>query len=252
MRIALTPAERIIVDADRNIPKTTKSSTILNWGIRTLEDICFELRGTGVYIQVNTLLKLLGYSAIELIHSHGLRAVADLKISDTGDNFNDHGVALQHFKPDLATVMCTTGEKAIRNLKAQLPDTELLGIPVPSDFSRTDCRSIYQHQNTATVTHNLAQTGIYAGLDGLVCSVVQSRSLRAAFSNNVSINCLDISPDWSVEKGTTKNQHHIIRLADAVALGADRLIIGSPITKSKDPYTATMRTLDEVSSLFTR
>jgi orotidine-5'-phosphate decarboxylase len=53
-----------------------------------------------------------------------------------------------------------------------------------------------------------------------------------------------IRPEWAA----ANDQKRIVTPSDAVALGADYLVIGRPITGAEDPAEAAMRITDELGT----
>ncbi len=52
-----------------------------------------------------------------------------------------------------------------------------------------------------------------------------------------------VRPEWFQAKG---DQKRTVTPRDAILAGADRLVMGRPITKSDDPRAAIERTLEEI------
>jgi orotidine-5'-phosphate decarboxylase len=84
----------------------------------------------------------------------------------------------------------------------------------------------------------LARMGIDCGLDGVVCSARETRSLRKKIKNKFVIVTPGIRP-----KGVLKNdQKRTTTVAEAVEAGSNFLVIGRPILEAKDPG----RVVDEI------
>ncbi|MBU1895557.1 orotidine 5'-phosphate decarboxylase, partial [Patescibacteria group bacterium] len=60
----------------------------------------------------------------------------------------------------------------------------------------------------------------------------------------LSLNTPGIRPEWSLVEND--DQSRVMTPKKAILAGADRLVIGRPITKAKDPLEAVKRTLDEI------
>ncbi|MEC9074449.1 MAG: orotidine 5'-phosphate decarboxylase / HUMPS family protein, partial [Pseudomonadota bacterium] len=70
-----------------------------------------------------------------------------------------------------------------------------------------------------------------SGLSGVVCSSEEIKLVREACGKNFTIIVPGIRPE-----GSDKNdQKRIMTPKEAISLGADHLVIGRPITESKDP-----------------
>ena len=95
----------------------------------------------------------------------------------------------------------------------------------------------------------LAALAKSAGLDGVVASPKEIRSIRDACGADFKIVTPGIRPQWAA----TDDQKRITTPADAVKLGADYLVIGRPITRPPkeigSPVDAAKRILEEISNL---
>ncbi len=140
--------------------------------------------------------------------------------------------------------MCTAGVKAIQALKAELPNTELLGVTVLTSFKGSDTRAMFTC-STEEAVMRLANIGS-AGVDGFISSPKETEFLRAHFEMMWSLNTPAIRPKWSVVSSDDQNKKRVMTPSQTIKNGADRIIVGRPITQAKNPYDAVMRTLDEI------
>ncbi len=237
----LTLAERIIVAADFKGTKDEIEKMVLG--------LVNDLEGTGVIIKVNSALRSCGYGLISRVQSHGLKVFADLKLNDIPATLEIDGILLNEYKPDLLTVMCSTGVVAMRALKAELPDTEVLGVTVLTSMTEKECHDLYGYSINVMVLHftNGAQE---AGIDGLIASPAETEKLRKHINPLMSINTPGVRPLWSVVEDEDQNLDRVMTPAKAIQVGATRLVIGRPITQSPNPREAVMRTLEEIDSAF--
>lgn len=237
----LTLAERLIVAADFR----PTAPDARQWVFYQVVNLVKSLKGTGVYIKVNSALRACGYDLIDLIHSHGLRVFADLKLIDIGETLSTDGVLLREAKPELLTTMCVAGVGAMRVLKSELPDTEVLGVTVLTSLDDVDTKTMFTC-STEEAVERFAQIGAEAGVDGLISSPKEAEVLRAKFGLVLSLNTPAIRPTWAIVHGDDQNPERIMTPAKAIKAGADRIVVGRPIVRAKQPYDAVMRTLEEI------
>lgn len=81
-----------------------------------------------------------------------------------------------------------------------------------------------------------------AGLDGVVASPREIKLIREKCGKDFKIICPGVRPTWAA-KG---DQKRVLTPKEALALGADFLVIGRPITKADNPREAAQRILEEV------
>lgn len=238
----LTPPERLIVAVDIR-PNTSRGC---EGAIDDAFILADKLSGTNVFFKFNSLHRMRGHSLIKEIHARGLRFFADLKVYDIHETASIDGDFLSEFKPELLTTVCSIGVKAMKALKEKLPETEVLGVTVLTNLTEEEVRHIYGC-SVEVATSKLAQLAEDAGLDGLITSPKEVAMLRAQVGNRMTLNTPAIRPHWAFVEGDDQNPDRARTPAEAIRLGADRVVIGRPITQAADPYAAVMRTLDEIA-----
>ncbi len=80
------------------------------------------------------------------------------------------------------------------------------------------------------------------GLDGVVASALEAPAVRRECGPDFLIVTPGIRPMWS----STGDQRRVMTPSDAVAAGADILVVGRPITGADSPADAAVRILDEL------
>ncbi len=92
----------------------------------------------------------------------------------------------------------------------------------------------------------LAERARQAGLDGVVCSPQEARAVKARLGRDFITVTPGVRPVWSARS----DQKRVATPAEALAAGADYLVIGRPITAAPDPVEAWNRTLAELREEF--
>jgi len=238
----LTPAERLIVAADFK-PDPTKQQG-RQWVFYKVLAMADSLKGTGVYLKVNSALRSYGYDLIGEIQLRGLRVFADLKLIDIGETLATDGVLLRQTKPELLTTVCTAGNSALQALKAELPDTEVLGVTVLTDESNRT----YGMTGIQAACMMLAAKAVKAGLGGIISSANEAEMVRRVVGTNMTINTPAIRPKWAMVAGDDQNPARSRTPAEAIKAGADRIVVGRPIVRAENPRDAVMRTIEEIAS----
>ncbi len=80
----------------------------------------------------------------------------------------------------------------------------------------------------------LARLARDCGLDGVVCSAQEAPELRAALGESFAL----VTPGIRPAGAEAADQARVVTPADAIARGADYLVIGRPITGAPDPLAA--------------
>lgn len=102
--------------------------------------------------------------------------------------------------------------------------------------------------STEEAVIRFAQVAADAKIDGLISSPKEAEALRAKFGVLMSLNTPAIRPTWAIVPGDDQNPERIMIPAKAIKAGANRIVIGRPITQARSPYEAVMRTIEEIAS----
>ncbi|MFL5336298.1 MAG: orotidine-5'-phosphate decarboxylase [Geminicoccaceae bacterium] len=112
----------------------------------------------------------------------------------------------------------------------------LLGVTVLTSLDETDLEDIGMAPAPAAQALRLAKLAVFSGLDGLVCSPHEILGLRRALGPAPKIVVPGIRPAEAAD-----DQKRVMAPAEALALGADILVVGRPITRAPDPAVAAAR-----------
>lgn len=240
--LTLNPAERLIVAADYD-PDKHGGRTGVKKKVLELAKI---LEGTGVYIKVNSIARACGYDLIDELHALGLRVFVDLKLIDIPKTMRFDGSFLREAKPEIVTVMCCAGIDGMNAVKEWIGNnTEVLGVTVLTSLNEEECQAIFTCSTKAGVLR-FSRMAQLAGLGGLILSPKESKIVKGRFELVLSINNPGIRPGWAFV--AEDDQSRILTPCEAIKNGADRLVIGRPITQAEDPREAVLKTIEEIKA----
>jgi len=110
----------------------------------------------------------------------------------------------------------------------------LIGVTVLTSHDANELAAVGLQPDTTGEATRLAKLIHAQGLDGVVCSGHETASLRRTFGQDFLLVTPGIRPS-----GTAVNdQQRAMTPADAIAAGADYLVLGRPITRAQDPANA--------------
>jgi orotidine-5'-phosphate decarboxylase len=118
----------------------------------------------------------------------------------------------------------------------------LLGVTVLTSLKGADLEEVGMGPDVASQVLRLAGLAKAAGLDGVVCSPREIEVLRREYGRELVIVTPGIRPAWAA----AQDQKRIMTPAEAVASGADYLVIGRPITGAPSPNEAFLRVVEEL------
>ncbi len=244
----LKPEERLIVAADYS-PKEYGG---INGVKETVLSLANNLKGLGVYIKVNSVLRAVGYDLITRLHDLGLKVFADLKLIDIPNTMATDGEMLAQVKPEILTVMCCAGIDGMNATQKAIGETtEVLGVTVLTSLNEEECQAIFTCSTKAGVLR-FARMAQLAGLGGLILSPKEVEILKNRFELMLSLNTPGIRPEWAIVEGD--DQARVLTPVKAIKGGSERIVMGRPIVKAapndkglpQTPREAVERTLEEI------
>lgn len=120
----------------------------------------------------------------------------------------------------------------------------VLGVTVLTSLDDPSLAEIGFSMGAAAQVERLALLAAKAGLRGLVCSPLELPRLRQRLPGSVQL----VTPGIRPPDAAADDQKRTLTPAEAVAAGADWLVIGRPIYAAPDPRAAAERILASCSS----
>lgn len=188
----------------------------------------------------------LGPDGVRAVAGLGFPVFLDLKFHDVPATVSRAVKAAAALKPFIINVHASGGGKMMRAAAEAVGDGSerplVLAVTVLTSFGDDDLAAIGIAGSSETQVLRLARLAKESGLDGVVCSALEAEALRAAMGPDFKLVTPGIRPEWAA----ADDQKRITTPAQAVALGADYLVIGRPITGAADPADAARRIADEL------
>lgn len=110
----------------------------------------------------------------------------------------------------------------------------LIGVTVLTSLADSDLREQGLTDGAAAQAVKLARMASACALDGVVCSAQEAIAMRAALGASFKL----VTPGIRPRDSARNDQERIVTPEDAVAGGADFLVVGRPITRAADPVAA--------------
>jgi orotidine-5'-phosphate decarboxylase len=182
-----------------------------------------------------------GPSIVREVVARGERVFLDLKIHDI-PNTAKHAVAeAAALGASIATVHAAGGEAMLR---ACGNDSMLvLGVTILTSLDDAELERIGFTGAPLPNAVRLAKLTQEAGLRGVVASPLEIEAIREACGAGFTILTPGIRPSGS----DAGDQRRTMTPREAVAAGADYIVVGRPITAAPDPRAAAMSIVDEMS-----
>jgi orotidine-5'-phosphate decarboxylase len=167
----------------------------------------------------------------------GVGLFLDLKLHDIPNTVAGAASAVARLKPHYLTVHATGGAAMIRAAVDAAPDVRIAAVTVLTSLDDEAMRSVGLTGPAGEATRRLAVLAVGAGARALVCSPHEVAAIRAEVGPDITL----ITPGVRPVGSDFGDQARVGTPAQAIADGADLLVIGRPITGDPDPRTAAAR-----------
>ncbi|MFO1073378.1 MAG: orotidine-5'-phosphate decarboxylase [Geminicoccaceae bacterium] len=178
-----------------------------------------------------------GPAGIAAIQALGLPIFLDLKFHDIPNTVAGAVRSACGLGVAMLTLHASGGramlEAAVEAAAAAPRRPWLLAVTVLTSLDQADLADLGIAERAADHARRLGELALAAGMDGLVCSPHEIAPLRAAFGPTPKLVVPGIRPATAGD-----DQKRTMGPAEALALGADALVIGRPITQAPAPAAA--------------
>ena len=157
----------------------------------------------------------------------------DLKLHDIPNTVHQGLKALVKLKPMLTTIHISGGDRMMNSSLIKNRVTKILGVSVLTSLDQSQTKKYYNEEKIELLVKKFVKQAIKQKLDGIVCSPKELIYLRNILPKNFII----VTPGIRINSHKDKNddQRRVLTPKEAVEKGASLLVIGRPITLSKDP-----------------
>ncbi len=195
---------------------------------------------------------------LEFLSAHGPKGVAhvmkasdlpvflDVKFHDIPNTVAGAVRAIAAIKPFMINVhasggraMMTAAAKAAAEAAYEhvAPRPLVIAVTVLTSMEDDDLEETGVSASAHDQVVRLAVLAKESGLDGIVCSPLEAARIRAECGPNFKLITPGVRPEWAA----ANDQKRIMTPEQALAEGADYLVIGRPITGADDPSAAAQR-----------
>jgi len=175
-----------------------------------------------------------GANAIEAARATDCALFLDLKLHDIPNTVAGAARSVAHFRPEFLTVHALGGAAMIRAAADALPDTRVTAVTILTSMDESALRSIGIIDSPLDAAVRLAVLAVGAGARAIVCSPLEVAAIRAAVPADIVL----ITPGVRPAGADVGDQKRVATPQQAIADGADLVVIGRPITGATDPAVA--------------
>ncbi len=166
----------------------------------------------------------------------------DLKLYDIGETVKRavariaaSGVRFTTVHGSRAVMQAAVEGKGASGLK-------LLAVTVLTSFDRDDLADLGYPSSVSDLVALRVRKAVESGIDGIVCSPVEVAAVRAIAGPGAIL----VTPGVRSAGAAQGDQKRVATPCQALANGADYLVIGRQITRAEDPAAEAQRILEEI------
>jgi orotidine-5'-phosphate decarboxylase len=235
-------ADRIIVPLD--VPTQAAAITL----IETLPEVQFWKVGLELFVSS-------GPSILDYLKRHQKKIFLDLKLHDIPNTVAGACRAAGPYGVDLLTVHAANGRMGLKAAQAAVIEgAAQVGVAPPKVIAITVLTSLSARElafdlkiplELPEYALQMALLAQESGLGGAVCSPQEAAQLRQICGADFLLVCPGVRP-----KGAALgDQQRAMTPAEAIAAGANHLVIGRPITTAPDPAAAFKSICQEIAAV---
>jgi len=237
----LAVTDRVIVPLD--VPTKAAAIALLD----LLPEVAFWKVGLELFVSQ-------GAEILTILKERQKRIFLDLKLHDIPNTMAGACRVAAGFGVDLLTVHATAGRNALQAAQAAAVEgANQAGYPPPKLIAITLLTSLTSRDlafdlkipvELPEYTLEMALLAQESGLPGAVCSPQEAAQLRQTCGDEFLLVCPGVRPSWAA----AGDQKRMMSPREAIASGANYLVIGRPITAAANPVAAWERICEELAN----
>jgi len=222
--------------------------------ITAARETIVSLRGVVSWFKIGSqLFTHAGHDIVREVVSGGARVFLDLKFHDIPNTVAGASREAVRLGASLFNVHALGGVEMMRQAldathdaahEFDVPPPALIAVTILTSHNATTLNEIGFHDSIENQAVRLAALAHAAGLDGVVASAHEIKSIRESITDKFLIVTPGVRPAFAAHD----DQKRVMTPRDAVRAGANYLVVGRAITNAPDPPRAAAMILDEMSA----
>lgn len=209
-------------------------------------------RQVGLFKVGKQLFTRCGPEVVHMIRGEGGEVFLDLKYHDIPNTVAMAGVEACRLGVRMFNVHALGGremmEKTVAEVDALFPRGSkerplLLAVTILTSSTEETLRGVGIDRPVSEMVPRLARLAQEAGMDGVVASPREVGLIRQACGGNFAVVTPGVRPGFA----SLDDQKRVTTPGEAIAAGADYLVIGRPIAAASDPVAAAEAILAEMT-----
>ena len=185
-----------------------------------------------------------GMEFVRELKSQGSRVFLDLKLYDIGETVRRAVAQIAREGVDFLTVHGNNAAMQAAVAGKDGATLDLLAVTVLTSFDESDLRQLGYPCSVTDLVQLRVRNAMAAGIDGIVCSPAEVEGVRAITGPAAKL----VTPGVRSPGAAAGDQKRVATPAEAIAAGADYLVIGRQVTRAADPRAEVRRILQEIKA----
>jgi orotidine-5'-phosphate decarboxylase len=202
---------------------TSDFDTAIAWIQATKESVSVYKLGLEFYLNFGS------EGVSKIVDQTGAQIFLDLKLHDIPHTVAGAAKAIAKLQPKFLTVHASGGAAMVKAAADAVPNVAVTAVTILTSLSEGDLFEIGYASPALESAVALAKLAVGAGAKAIVCSPLETAAIRSAIGKDPIIITPGVRP--LAELGGD-DQVRTMTPADAIAAGANYVVIGRPITKA--------------------
>jgi orotidine-5'-phosphate decarboxylase len=191
------------------------------------------------------LYAVAGMDFVSQLGSFGKKVFLDLKLYDIGETVKraTHEIT----KNEAVTFLTVHGSRAVMRAAVEgrgARDTNLLAVTVLTSFDQDDLADLGYSVPVSDLVQLRVRKAKESGIDGIVCSPLEVAQVRQIGGSKLKL----VTPGVRSAGEVRGDQKRVATPAEAIAAGANYLVVGRQVTRATDPRRACEQILAEIEA----
>ncbi|MDD2320717.1 MAG: orotidine-5'-phosphate decarboxylase [Geobacteraceae bacterium] len=205
----------------------------------------------GMFKVGKQLFTAYGPDIVRMIENNGVEVFLDLKYHDIPNTVAMASREAARLQVKLFNLHALGGydmmARTMEMMEREFPAenrSKVLAVTILTSSTEETLREVGIEHPVTEMVPRLAKLAQKAGIDGVVASPREVALIREACGSDFLIVTPGVRPSFAA----SDDQKRIMTPAEAVAAGADYLVIGRPISAAADPLRAVEAIVDEIAA----
>ncbi len=202
---------------------TSDFDTAIAWIEATKDSVSVYKLGLEFYLNFGS------EGVSKVISQTGVQIFLDLKLHDIPHTVVGAAKAIAKLQPKFLTVHASGGAAMIKAAADAVPDVAVTAVTILTSISEEELFEIGYASPALESAVALANLAVDAGAKAIVCSPLETAAIRSAVGEKPIIITPGVRP---LSEMGGDDQVRTMTPADAIAAGANYVVIGRPITRA--------------------